>query len=58
MDIRFDRVDIVRQVDESDNVDSKLSKHRTDDVNIENVGLRSLLGETFHRLLRAMLVLK
>ena len=41
---------VSRDVDQSDNVDSELSKDGTDNVWVENVGLRSLLGKCFNGL--------
>lgn len=45
--IRFDSRDVVGKVDECSNVNSELSKNGTNDVNVEDIRLRSLLGQTF-----------
>lgn len=46
-DIRFNGIDIVGQIDQGDDVDGKLAKDGPDDVDVENVRLRSLLREPF-----------
>jgi hypothetical protein len=48
--LRFDGVDVVGEIYQSHNVDSKLSKNGSNDIHIEDVGLRSLLGQTLDRL--------
>lgn len=50
MNIRLHLIDIFRQVDESSNVDSELSKDGSNDVHIEDVWLRALLRKTLDRL--------
>jgi hypothetical protein len=40
-------LNISGNVDQSDNVDGELSENGTDDVRVEDVGLRSLLGKCF-----------
>lgn len=43
-------LDISGDVDQSDDVDGKLSEDGADDVRVEDVGLRSLLGKCFNGL--------
>ena len=43
-------VDIVRDVDEGDDMDRKLSKNGPNDVGVEDFGLGSLLRQSFHTL--------
>lgn len=44
-DVRFNLVDVSGQVDESHNVNGKLAKHGSNDVHVEDVWLRSFLGQ-------------
>lgn len=48
--VRLVLVDIVREVDQSRNVDSKLSKNRSNDVDVEDIRLGALLRQTLDRL--------
>lgn len=48
--VRFDLVDVVGEVDQSHNVNGELSKNRSNDIDVEDVGLRSLLGQALNRL--------
>lgn len=47
---RFSAMDVVGEVDQSDNVDGELSEDGADDVRVEDVGLGSFFGETFNGL--------
>lgn len=49
-DVRFMFINVVRQVDQSHNMDSKLPKNRSNDVDVEDVWLGTLLRQTFDRL--------
>ena len=46
VDIRLDLVHVVGKVDESRDVNSELAENGSNDVHVEDVGLRSLLGQT------------
>lgn len=48
--IRFDLIDIVGEVDQCRDVDGKLSENGSNDIDIEDVRLRSLLGQALDRL--------
>ena len=48
--VRFVLIDIVGEVDQSHNVDRKLSKNRSNDVDVEDIRLRALLRQTLDRL--------
>lgn len=53
----FETSDVAGDVDQRDNVDGELPKNTADDVDVENIRLRSLLGELFDRLLKESLAL-
>lgn len=44
-------IDVLRKVDQGHNVDSELSENGSNDVDIEDVGLRAFFGQTLDRLL-------
>lgn len=46
VNVRLVLIDIVRQVDQSHNMDGELSKNRSNNVDVEDVGLGAFLGET------------
>lgn len=46
--LRFNGIDIVRQVDQSSDMDGELAENGADDVHVENVRLGSLFGQTLH----------
>ena len=43
-------VAVTGDIDESDDMDSELSQNRSNDIEVEDVRLRTFLGETFNRL--------
>lgn len=48
--VRLVLVDIVGEVDQSRDVDGELSKNRSNDVDVENIRLGTLLRQTLDRL--------
>jgi hypothetical protein len=48
--VRLVLIDIVGEVDQGHNVDGKLSKNRSNDVDVEDIRLRALLRQTLDRL--------
>jgi len=52
---RLDGSNVAGDVDECDNVDGKLAEDRTNDVGVEDVGLRAFFGKCFDGL-RSLLV--
>ena len=48
--VRFDGVNVVRQVNQGSNVDGKLSKHRANDIDVEDIWLGPFFRQTFHGL--------
>ena len=48
--VRLVLIDILRKIDQSHNVNGKLSKNGSDDVDVEDVVLGAFLAEGFDRL--------
>lgn len=48
--VRLVLIDIVGEVDQSRNVDGELSKNRSNDVDVEDIRLGTLLRQTLDRL--------
>ena len=51
-------VDVIRNVDQRNDMNGKLSQDRSDDVEVEDVGLRSFLRQAFDGLKTSMSMLK
>lgn len=50
VNLRFDALDVLRDVDQCGNMNSELAKNRANDVKVEDIVLRSLFGQLFDRL--------
>ena len=50
----FDSLNVIGEVDEGSDMDSKLAEYGADDVRIEDVGLRAFFGEAFNGLRDAL----